>query len=113
MRRGADRKSGSCAQNQREVRMKLEELTNWLGSSENWDYQLDDEGVLIKNTRFETLTHCTLNAVENNTLETITGACAQGRDVDHITRVTGYFSRTSGWNKGKTGELKDRHRTVV
>lgn len=31
-------------------------------------------------------------------------------NVDGITRITGYFSKISGWNKGKTGELKDRHR---
>uniref|UniRef100_A0A7C4XJP9 Anaerobic ribonucleoside-triphosphate reductase n=1 Tax=candidate division WOR-3 bacterium TaxID=2052148 RepID=A0A7C4XJP9_UNCW3 len=30
--------------------------------------------------------------------------------IDHITRVTGYFSKVSGWNKGKKAELKDRHR---
>ncbi len=38
------------------------------------------------------------------------GACGT-EDVDHITRVTGYFSRTSGWNKGKTAELRDRFRS--
>jgi hypothetical protein len=27
-----------------------------------------------------------------------------------ITRVVGYFSRTSNWNKSKLGELKDRQR---
>lgn len=32
------------------------------------------------------------------------------KDVDGITRVTGYFSRTSGWNPGKRGELRDRAR---
>ena len=31
-------------------------------------------------------------------------------DVDHITRVTGYFSRVSGWNKGKKAELADRYK---
>jgi len=31
--------------------------------------------------------------------------------VDHITRVTGYFSKVSGWNKGKKAELKDRFRS--
>ncbi|MFZ1946558.1 MAG: anaerobic ribonucleoside-triphosphate reductase [bacterium] len=31
-------------------------------------------------------------------------------DVDGITRVTGYFSRISGWNNGKRAELKDRAR---
>lgn len=34
-------------------------------------------------------------------------------DVDGITRVTGYFTRTSSWNAGKRGELTDRARTPV
>jgi len=93
--------------------MKLEELTSWLDANEDWDYQTDEKGVLIKNDRLQTLTHCTFEAVEKQSLEAIAAACSQGRDVDHITRVTGYFSRTSGWNKGKTGELKDRHRVEV
>ncbi len=35
--------------------------------------------------------------------------CGSG-DVDGITRITGYFTRVSSWNKGKLGELKDRYR---
>ncbi len=31
-------------------------------------------------------------------------------NIDHTTRVTGYFSRVSAWNKGKKQELKDRFR---
>ncbi len=31
-------------------------------------------------------------------------------DVDFITRVTGYFSRVSGWNAGKRAELIDRYK---
>lgn len=31
-------------------------------------------------------------------------------DVEGITRITGYFTKVSGWNKGKKGELKDRYR---
>jgi ribonucleoside-triphosphate reductase len=31
-------------------------------------------------------------------------------DVEGITRITGYFTRVSSWNKGKLGELKDRYR---
>lgn len=34
-------------------------------------------------------------------------------DVDGITRVTGYFTRTSSWNAGKRGELRDRSRGPV
>ncbi len=32
------------------------------------------------------------------------------RNVDGITRITGYFTRVSSWNKGKLAELKDRYR---
>ncbi len=35
--------------------------------------------------------------------------CGSG-DVDGITRITGYFTRISSWNKGKIGELHDRYR---
>jgi ribonucleoside-triphosphate reductase len=31
--------------------------------------------------------------------------------IDHITRVTGYFTKVSGWNRGKKAELKDRYRS--
>ncbi len=31
-------------------------------------------------------------------------------EVDYITRVTGYFSRVSGWNAGKRAELMDRYK---
>jgi ribonucleoside-triphosphate reductase len=34
-------------------------------------------------------------------------------DVDGITRITGYFTRTSSWNAGKRGELRDRSRVAV
>jgi len=93
--------------------MRLEELTSWLDAHEEWDYQMDERGVLVRNDRVETVTHLSLDAVERHTLETLTVACLQGKDVDHITRVTGYFSRTSGWNKGKTAELRDRHRSTI
>jgi ribonucleoside-triphosphate reductase (formate) len=33
-------------------------------------------------------------------------------DVDGIARITQYFSRIAGWNKGKLAELKDRNRPV-
>ena len=40
------------------------------------------------------------------------GACGSP-DVDGITRITGYFTRTSSWNGGKRGELRDRARVKV
>jgi anaerobic ribonucleoside-triphosphate reductase len=32
--------------------------------------------------------------------------------IEGITRITGYFSRIPGWNKGKIGELNDRYRST-
>jgi len=34
-------------------------------------------------------------------------------NVDGITRVTGYFSKISGWNDGKRAELADRYRSNI
>lgn len=36
----------------------------------------------------------------------------QSSEVDGITRITGYFTKVSSWNKGKLGELKDRYRNT-
>ncbi|MFH1139065.1 MAG: anaerobic ribonucleoside-triphosphate reductase [Pseudomonadota bacterium] len=36
-------------------------------------------------------------------------ACGS-EDLECITRITGYFTKLSSWNKGKLGELKDRYR---
>ena len=33
--------------------------------------------------------------------------------IEGITRITGYFSRIPGWNKGKIGELRARYRTMI
>jgi ribonucleoside-triphosphate reductase len=32
------------------------------------------------------------------------------QDIEGITRITGYFTKVSSWNKGKIGELRDRFR---
>jgi len=93
--------------------LELQELKGWLDGHDEWDYRMDDDGIVIRNDRLDTYTKCTFDAVERNDLSTITSACSQGKDVEHVTRVTGYFSKVSGWNKGKAGELKDRHRSSI
>ena len=42
----------------------------------------------------------------------LTDNCAycDSEHVDGITRITGYFTKVSSWNKGKLGELRDRYR---
>jgi ribonucleoside-triphosphate reductase len=39
-------------------------------------------------------------------------AC-ESLNVDGITRITGYFTRTSSWNAGKRAELRDRKRVAI
>ncbi len=39
-------------------------------------------------------------------------ACGS-KKVDGVTRITGYFTKISSWNKGKRGELRDRQRRTV
>ncbi len=34
-------------------------------------------------------------------------------NIEGITRITGYFSKIPGWNKGKIAELRDRHRVKI
>jgi len=48
----------------------------------------------------------------NRTSRGLADACPQchSTDVDGITRITGYFTKVSSWNKGKLGELKERYR---
>ncbi|MBU4176858.1 MAG: anaerobic ribonucleoside-triphosphate reductase [Proteobacteria bacterium] len=36
----------------------------------------------------------------------------ESKEVDGITRITGYFTKISSWNKGKLGELHDRYRNI-
>jgi ribonucleoside-triphosphate reductase len=36
----------------------------------------------------------------------------QSPEVQGITRITGYFSKVSGWNKGKIAELRERYRSA-
>jgi len=71
------------------------------------------KGVYLSDTELNTSIHISFAALNKADWGTLVDAVALGRDVDHITRVTGYFSRTSGWNKGKTAELKDRAKVKI
>ncbi|MDD5503263.1 MAG: anaerobic ribonucleoside-triphosphate reductase [Candidatus Thermoplasmatota archaeon] len=68
------------------------------------------DGILVSNKLFSTRTHFSRKAIEENDILTLLNATHQGKNIDQITRITGYFSQIRSWNKGKTGELKDRYR---
>jgi anaerobic ribonucleoside-triphosphate reductase len=54
-------------------------------------------------------TTCNLCHRTSRGLRSTCAHCGSG-DVDGITRITGYFTKVSSWNKGKLGELKNRYR---
>ena len=98
--------------------MQKDEFIQYLGTHKN-EYafavgDLDgDSGVYVSNKMFETETHFAWNAIEESELETLLQNTSHGRNVEQMTRVTGYFSKVGAWNKGKQGELKDRSRSEV
>ncbi len=53
------------------------------------------------------------SGVEAN-LQPKCGRCgAVGNDLEHWSRITGYYQQVRGWNAGKVQEFRDRHRYTV
>jgi len=69
-------------------------------------------GIFVKNNMFNTVTHFTKESIQKYDVDILVTQTHHGRNVEQMTRVTGYFSKVAGWNKGKTGELKERHRVT-
>jgi hypothetical protein len=69
-----------------------------------------EPGYFIKHMKFNTITHFTPQAVLANEFGQLWPCIVQGKDVVHMSRVCGYFSRINNWNKSKQGELKDRQK---
>ncbi len=95
--------------------MEVENFIDYIGSNPDTYEWLEGEqenksGIFVKNTQFDTKTHFTMEAIKNNNLETLLAQTHHGKNVEHITRVTGFFSKVQSWNKGKQGELKQRFR---
>lgn len=70
-------------------------------------------GIFVKNNQFETVTHFTNKAISEHELQLLLDQTSHGKNVEQITRVTGFFSKVQSWNKGKRGELKERHRVDI
>ena len=70
-------------------------------------------GVLVENRFHQTKTFFAEDTIAAEDLKQLLIATHQGKNIEHITRVTGYFSKVSGWNKGKVAELIDRYRAPI
>jgi hypothetical protein len=58
-------------------------------------------------------TRITNHLVAQLSSEELMNQINKGLEVEQITRITGYFTKISQWNKGKRGELKDRFRVEI
>jgi len=97
--------------------MTLDELNAFLENNPQVEWAQDDDGTLyLRHSLYDgekEKVKIKPGALDGLTPEKLEQVLIGGRNVEHITRVTGYFSRVSGWNKGKRGELVDRHRVLV
>ena len=94
--------------------MELQELKDKLNSEkQTFEFTEEDGGLVIRNKKYGVKVRCSAEAIAKHDWPTIKGQTVGGRDVNHITRVTGYFTIVEGWNKGKLGELKDRYHSQI
>jgi len=66
-------------------------------------------GYFVGSKKFNTAAHFTVEAIENNDWPILDKQVVQGKNIHHITRIVGYYSRIENWNKSKLGELHGRH----
>jgi anaerobic ribonucleoside-triphosphate reductase len=85
-----------------ETRPSPESLANFVTKT----FQFTQNDQIAFSPEFTTCNACA------RTARGLMARCAYcgSEDVDGITRITGYFTKISSWNKGKLGELRDRYR---
>ena len=94
--------------------MKVEEFIKELGENpQEFEWQEGKyegkDGIFVKNIIYDTETHLTKEIIEKHDSWYLKNATHHGKNIEQITRVTGFFSKTN-WNPGKMGELKQRYR---
>ena len=98
--------------------MEKEKFVGYLKKfSDNYEVKenMEEEmpGIIVKDKQFDTLTFFSEKAILDNNMDYLLKQTHHGKNVEQITRVTGYFSKVSSWNKGKKAELKDRYRSTI
>ncbi|OGC04764.1 hypothetical protein A2276_02190 [candidate division WOR-1 bacterium RIFOXYA12_FULL_43_27] len=97
--------------------MTHEELNSFLDANPQIEWAKDDDGnFYFRHSHYDSKhekVKVEPRALANISAQQLEKTLVGGRNVDQITRVTGYFSRVSGWNKGKLGELNQRERVGV
>lgn len=92
--------------------MKIEELENFVTMENELDLEWQEENgeFFIRSKYYETCIKIDMKKLDRITVQELKKEIVQGKEVINISRVTGFFSITTNWNKGKQGELKERYR---
>ena len=97
--------------------MTQSDFNLFLEKNKNIECVIDNEFIHFRNKDLpwytnnpDNCTRITKDIFEKLTPEELMNEINRGLDVEHITRITGYFTKISQWNKGKRGELRDRIR---
>jgi ribonucleoside-triphosphate reductase (formate) len=87
-----------------EARPSAESIANFVIKT----FKQTDNGQIAFSPEFTACSDC------GQTARGLTDKCSYcgSANIEGITRITGYFSRIPGWNKGKIAELRDRYRSA-
>ncbi len=102
--------------------MNKQDLDTFLDENENieWFDDIENEQLCFRNTYIDWYrndekrkTAIKYWKIDELTSGQLMHEINRGLMVEGITRITGYFTKTSSWNPGKRGELNDRKRFAV
>lgn len=70
------------------------------------------EGFKIDNSRLEKSVIVPIDTIVHNPLNVLVDALKTNEFIKvlGVTRIVGYYSRVTNWNRSKIGELRDRHK---
>lgn len=74
--------------------------------------EFEEDVLKVLNHKMQTAYYISLKAIMKQKLGDVIEALETGvrEKLYSVTRIVGYYSRVSNWNKSKLGELNDRHR---
>ena len=100
--------------------MTQAELTGFLEKNKNIESHTDESSSYFRNNDLPWYannaghnTRITNDMIAKLSPDELISHINKGLEVEQITRITGYFTKISQWNKGKRGELKDRFRVEM
>ncbi|MDP2683655.1 MAG: anaerobic ribonucleoside-triphosphate reductase [bacterium] len=75
------------------------------------DKEIESDCIKVLDDRYEDASLVEIETILTNPIEDVVKSLVTRKTINlkGITRIVGYYSRVSNWNKSKVSELKDRH----